>query len=88
VFDIQAVSPDWEVVLRVDGSEVCILAAFAAEGGMEDVCVGVQSSKLVERYADLLEKAAVGVRTAKGFEQVLQDGDGGLIGHEKSAPSA
>lgn len=60
--------PTFEVVLRVAGSEVAVLAGFQGEGGMVDILIGVEDSALKEEYAKLIEQCVLAIRTAGNWK--------------------
>lgn len=80
--DTQAV---WEVVLRIDGSDVANATAFMEAGGRISVVMGVVDHLAVRQYAEVLRFTAHLIQTAEYSE----DGDAvharGSNGNENSA---
>lgn len=60
-------NPQFEVVLRVAGSEVCILGGFPREDGSIDILVGVDEVAFVEEYAALVEHGVLALRSARNW---------------------
>lgn len=56
--------PDFEVVLRLHGSEAAILAGFRRASGIVDILIGVDDSALRYEYADVIEQCVLAIRTA------------------------
>jgi len=82
-------SPGWEVVLRLHGVEICVVAAFSTSPVSADIVVGCADKTLVSAYAEMLRTAAFGVETASNW-QFLNSGNApataGSEGTEESLP--
>lgn len=68
--ETHVVVPDYEVILRVAGSDVAVIAFFRTSDEDADALVGVALPGDVEAYAEFFEHAAVAVLHAKGWEPV------------------
>lgn len=55
----------WEVVLRIEGSDVAVATAFMAAGDKLDVVLGAQETAYARQYADIIRFAAHLIGTAK-----------------------
>lgn len=63
----ETTSPQWEVVLRLHGVEICVVAAFGTSPVSADIVVGCADKTLVSAYAEMLRSAAFGIESATNW---------------------
>ena len=61
---MEILAPDFEVVVRVNASDVVVAACFIDTDGNVDMLVGVASTDAVAKYQHLLELVTAGLNNA------------------------
>lgn len=74
----------WEIIFRVDGSDVAISSGFTRIDGKVDVVMGVAESGIAPLVADMLEYSATLYRRARFSESWEPVHESGSNGNETS----
>lgn len=68
--DLEAQEPTFEIILRLEGNDVAVVAAFADGKGGYDLVAGTDDSTRFPLYVALVEHTCEGLRDIASWEDI------------------